>query len=300
MGSLCGKKSQSETVMLIPQENEVKIPVYKSDGDKIFELQEKKFNHLTKILFQDYLYSLVNFSLDNATLEDDYSKITLEYSSNDAFYSESFSKDLFQSFIENKLLKHKILYEESENNERAISIFKTFLLESYVELGKKIAQDIKQKGNESVDENNVIIKGYLIPIGILHCAGPKYVKIRTIFNLFQEEGNLKPNEKFNNFLLALFLTAAYTMIPVRNKLSDYDEIGAIDLNELIKLADTAELKDSLHLVEVTNKLIFGEDLSQTLDYSGFKSKFDDDNKDTSLGYLLSASGVRFMQKKHNV
>ena len=47
MGSLCGKKSQSETVMLIPQENEVKIPVYKSDGDKIFELQEKKFNHLT-------------------------------------------------------------------------------------------------------------------------------------------------------------------------------------------------------------------------------------------------------------
>ena len=148
MGSLCGKKSQSETVMLIPQENEVKIPVYKSDGDKIFELQEKKFNHLTKILFQDYLYSLVNFSLDNATLEDDYSKITLEYSSNDAFYSESFSKDLFQSFIENKLLKHKILYDESENNERGISIFKTFLLESYVELGKKIAQDIKQKGNK--------------------------------------------------------------------------------------------------------------------------------------------------------
>ena len=89
-------------------------------------------------------------------------------------------------------------------------------------------------------------------------------------------------KKFLTVLLALFLTAAYTMIPVRNKLSDYDEIGAIDLNELIKLADTAELKDSLHLVEVTNKLIFGEDLSQTLDYSGFKSKFDDDNKEVQI------------------
>ena len=300
MGSLCGKKAQSEISMIVPQEAEVTIPTYKSDGDKMFELQEKKFNHLTKILFQDYLYSLVNFSLDNATLEDDYSKITLEYSSNDAFYGESFSCDYFQSFIENKLLKHKILYEESENNERGISIFKTFLLESYKGLGKKLAQDIKEKGNGTADENSVIIKGYLIPIGILHCGGPKYIKIRTIFNLFQEGGNLKPSEKFNNFLLALFLTAAYTMIHVRNKLSDYDEIGAIDKSELIKLADTAELKDSQHLVEVTNKLIFGEDLSQTLDYGSFKTKFEDTNKDNSLGYLLNASGVRFMQKKHNV
>ena len=300
MGSLCGKKAQSDVPNLVPQEAEITIPVYKSDGDKIFELQEKKFNQLTKILFQDYLYSLVNFSMDNSTLEDDYSKITLEYSANDAFYDESFSSDLFQSFIENKLFKHKILYEESENNERAMSIFKTFLLESYNALEQKLSQNKKQKGNEAVDENSLIIKGYLIPIAILHCGGPKYVKVRTIFNLFQEGGNLKPSEKFNNFLLALFLTAAYSMIHVRNKLSNYDEIGAIDLKELVKLADTAELKDSLHLVEVTNKLIFGEDLSQTLDYGAFKAKFNIDNKETSLGYLLNASGVRYMQKQHNV
>ena len=300
MGSLCGKKAQSEVSMLIPQEAEITIPSYKSDGDKIFELQEKKFNHLTKILFQDYLYSLVNFSLDNATLEDDYSKINIEYSSNDAFYGESFSSDLFQSFIENKLFKHKILYEENENNERSMSIFKTFLLETYNILGKKLAQDVKEKGNEAPDPSSIIIKGYLIPIGILHCGGPKYVKVRTIFNLFQEGGNLKPNEKFNKFLLALFLTAAYSMIHVRNKLADYDEIGGIDKNELIKLTDTAELKDSQHLVEVTNKLIFGEDLSQTLEYGAFKAKFEDINKETSLGYLLNASGVRFMQKVHNV
>ena len=121
-----------------------------------------------------------------------------------------------------------------------------------------------------------------------------------MFNLFQEGGNLKPSEKFNNFLLALFQTAGYSMIHVRNKLSNYDEIGGTDLKELLKLADSAEIKDSLHLIEITNKLIFGEDLSQTLDYGAFKAKFNNDNKDTSLGYLLNASGVRFMLKQHNV
>jgi hypothetical protein len=284
----------------VDKSEEIEINKYTSKYDNEFSILEKKYNYISNITFRDFAYSLNLFSMDNATLEDDYSKMTLEYSANDAFYNEPFSSDLFQSFIENKLFKHKILYEESENNERAMSIFKTFLLESYNALEQKLSQNNKQKGNEAVDENSLIIKGYLIPIAILHCGGPKYVKVRTIFNLFQEGGNLKPSEKFNNFLLALFLTAAYSMIHVRNKLSNYDEIGAIDLKELVKLADTAELKDSLHLVEVTNKLIFGEDLSQTLDYGAFKAKFNIDNKETSLGYLLNASGVRYMQKQHNV
>ena len=64
--------------------------------------------------------------------------------------------------------------------------------------------------------------------------------------------------------------------------------------------DTSELKDSQHLVEVTNKLIFGEDLSQSLDYDSFKAKFADENKDTSIAFMLTPSGIRFMQYKHNV
>ena len=299
MGKLCSKGVQTDS-MLIPQENEVSIPSYKSDGDKFFESQEKKFNFLNKILFQDYLYSLVNFSRDNATLEDEYNNVTLEYSSNDAFYGEPLSADLFQSFIENKILKHKLLFDEAENKERVTSIFKMITQESYSALGKKLAQDINQKGSETVNEKNVIIKGFLIPFGIFHCCGPNYVKIRTIFNLFQEGGNLKPSEKFNHFLLALFLTAGYTQIHVRNKIQDFEEIGAIEKNDLKKLVDTAELKDSQHLVEVTNQLIFGEDLSQNLDYGSFKAKFANENKETSIGFLLSTPGVRFMQMKHNV
>ena len=300
MGNLCKKTIQTDSIMLIPQENEVSIPTYKSEGDIFFEAQEKKYNYLTKILFQDYLYSLVHFSRENATLEDEYNNVTLDCSSSEAFYGEPLSSDLFQSFVENKLLKHKILFEDSQNNERITSIFKTILQESYNALGKKLAQNINQKGNGEVDEKSVITKGLLIPLGILHCSGPNYSKIRTIFNLFQEGGVLKPSDKLNNFLLALFLTAGYTMVHVRNKLQSYEEVGGIERSALTKLTDTAELKDSQHLVEVTNKLIFGEDLSQSLEYGAFKTKFGDDNKDTSLGFLLKAPGVRYMQAKHNV
>ena len=95
MGKLCSKGAQSSAIIessstapiLIPQEKEIKINSYSSEADKYYECQEKKFNYLTKIKFQDYLYSLVNFSNDNATLEDDYSKANLDISSNDAFFN---------------------------------------------------------------------------------------------------------------------------------------------------------------------------------------------------------------------
>ena len=90
------------------------------------------------------------------------------------------------------------------------------------------------------------------------------------------------------------------MLHVRNKLNDFEEIGAVGKPIIKKLKDTSELKDSQHLVEVTNKLIFGEDLSQSLNYDAFKAKFADENKDTSIAFMLTPSGIRFMQNKHNV
>ena len=307
MGKLCSKETQSISSdieqakpIAIPQEKEITVPSYKSDGDKFFEGQEKKYNYFAKIFFQDYFHSIVNFDRENATLDDKYSEASLEHSSKDNFYDDLISPDMFQSFVENKILKHKLVYQEAENNETATSIFKKIASESYVSLSKKLAQHINAKGSETVDENSVITKGYLVPLGILHCSGPKYVKIRAIFNLFQEGGNIKTSDKLSDFLLALFLIAGYGSIHVRNKLSDFQEIGPIERSDLKKLADSSELKDSQHLVEVTNKLIFGDDLSQSLNYEAFKAKFGGDNKDTSLGFMLSPSGVRYMQLLHNV
>ena len=305
MGKLCSKESQSAesnnlTKPLIPQEKDIKIPPYTSEEDKYYKCQEKKFNYFTKIPCKDYLYSLVNFSNDNATLDDDYTKANLDYSANDAFFTEPFFTDSFQSFIENKILKHKNLYDDAINKERVTHIFKIIAMEGHYALGQKLAQDENNKGNNDADRHSMVTKGSALSFGILFCCGPDYIKIRTIFNLFQEDGNLKHNEKFSYFMLSLFILASYGMLHVRNKLGDCEEVGGIEQKLAYKLKDTCELKDSKHLVEVTNKLMFGEDLSQSLSYDNFKLKFIDENKDTSIGFMLNPSGIRFMQHKHNV
>ena len=47
-------------------------------------------------------------------------------------------------------------------------------------------------------------------------------------------------------------------------------------------------------------MIFGDDLSLSLDYEQFKNKFIDENIETSLAFMLSPSGVRYMLQVHNV
>ena len=86
------------------------------------------------------------------------------------------------------------------------------------------------------------------------------------------------------------------MVNARNKLNKYEEIGSLSKEQFKDLIDTSELKDSQNLLDVTIKLIFGEDTSQELNYSQFKAT----NKETSLAFLLSASGVRYMHTVHNV
>lgn len=299
MGQLCTKKVQI-TETLVPKENEVSIPSYKSKADNYYELQENKYNYFRKILFQDFLYSLVNFSNENATLEDDYNKSNIEYSMNDSFFDEIISSDFFQSFLENKILKHNALYEDAGNNEKITTIFKDEFVELINALGLKLYQNEEQNGNKDANKKEIVKKGQLISFGILYCLGPNYTKIRALFNIFQQDGVFKTSKKFSEFLLALFITASYGMASVRNKLKKYNEIGGIDTEKLKDLLSSSELKDCQHLVNVTNELIFGNDLSKSYTYQDFKMNFSIEEKDKSFGFLLSPSGVRYMLEKHNV
>ena len=299
MGKLCSKETQS-IQNLVQQEKEISLPSYKTDSDKYYDLQEKKYNYFHKMLFQDFLYSLVNFSNENATLEDDYNNANIEYSMKDAFFDQNFPGDYFQSFIENKILKHKALYEDAGNNEKITSIFKECFLAVNSGLALKLAQNAKGKGVENADKNTIIKKGDLIAFGLLYCIGPNFAKTKAIFNLFQENGELKTSDKFSDFLLALFIIPSYGMANARNKLGKYNEIGVLEKDKLKELLDTSELKDCQHLVEVANKLIFGDDLSLSLNYESFKAKFTVDDKKKSLAFLLSPSGVRYMLQEHNV
>ena len=299
MGQLCGKKAQA-TSNLIETEKEITLPSYKSDGDKYYDLQENKYNFLRKINFEDFLYSLVHFSNENATLEDDYQKANINFSMEEPFFCELFSNDIFQSFLENKILKHKAIYAVAGNDEKMTSIFKEGFLAANYGLGVKLAQNAKELGDTNADKNSIIKKGDAIAYGILFCVGANYVKIRALFNLFKKDEILKDSEKLDEFLLSLFIIAGYGMANARNKLSKFDEIGGIEKDKLKELVNTSELKDSQNMVQITKKMLFGQDLSVSLNYQNFKDKFELNDKDNSLAFLLSPSGCRYMQQKNNV
>ena len=299
MGQLCGKKTQS-TSNLIETEKEISLPSYKSDGDKYYEAQENKFNFLRKLNFADYLYSLVHFSSENATLEDNYDKANVNVSMDEPFFCELFSNDIFQSFIENKILKHKAIYELAGTNEKMVSIFKETFLAANNGLGLKLAQSAKEKGDDNADKNSIIKKGDAIAYGLLYCVGANYIKIRALFNLFKKDEQLKPSDKFDEFLLSIFIISSYGMVSARNKLCKFDEFENIEKEKLKELIGTSELKDCQNMVEITKKMIFGQDLSISLSYQNFKDKFEVNDKDNSLAFLLSPSGVRYMIQKNNV
>lgn len=299
MGSLCAKKQQT-TSNLIETENEVTIVSYKSDADKYYDALENKFNYFRKINFADFLYSLVHFTNENATIEDNYEKANVDFSMNDTFFTELFSTDIFQSFLENKILKHKSVYQEAGNNEKVTSIFKETFLAVNGALGLKLAQDAKDKGDENADKNTIIKKGDVLPYGILYCAGANYIKIKALFNIFSENNIIKSSDKFSEFLLSLFIIASFGMVTARNKLQKYDEVGPIEKDKIKEFVNNSELKDCQNMVDVTNDLIFGTDRETGLKYEDFKNLFSEPNKDQSLAYLLSASGARYMLKKNNV
>jgi hypothetical protein len=299
MGKLCSKQTQTVS-NLIETEKEISVPTYKSDADKYYELQENKYNLFRKINFADYFYSLAHFSNENATLEDDYNKANIDYSAQEPFFSELFSNDILQSFIENKIFKHKSIYELAGNNETISGIFKEAFLQANDGLALKLSQNAKEKGDDSADKNTIVKKGNVIGYGLLYCSGANYIKIKALFNLFHEGGEIKPSTRLDEFLLSLFIIPSYGMASARNKLSKYDEIGSIEKETLKELLDSAQLKDCQNLVDVVKKLMFGNNLDRTLNYQAFKDKFELNDRDRSLGFMLSPAGVRYMLKKHNV
>ena len=297
MGVLCCKKAPSP----IPDDNiipekEVVLSSYSSDADKEYSKLETKFNLLRDLSFSDYIFSLSLFSVNNATLQDDYSKKPESYSSTQPFYNEDFSPELLQSFIENKLLKHSNLYTKAGEDEMLATTFKEMLLQLQKNLSTKLKQHNQNRGIPQTD--NLFKKYHAIALGLLYCGGQNVFKIKTLFNLFAENGVLKKSEALENFLLALFLIPSYCMLAVRNKINKTNqEIEEFSKDTMKKLLDASELKDSEHLVGVTNNLLFPTDGKQ-YSYEEFKGLFT--KGESSLGWLISAKGVRSMLEKNNI
>ena len=309
MGILCCKKdgvtsnaiedpsNPNNPKPIVPTEREISIPKYESSHDKTFSKLETTYNLLREISFEDFAYSLSIFSTENATLVDDYAKKPQTYAKADAFFKESLSLELFQSFIENKLYKHPQLYTTAGSNETLASTCKDCLLEIHKNLGKKMKQSDKEKGLPEDPER--VKKCHLLALGLLYCTGSNVAKARIFFNLFKEGDKMTSSEELKDFLLALFLIPAYCLLYVRYKFAKNPDIGEFTKEEMQTVLNTCELKDSMHLVDVTIDTMFKGNESG-IDYETFKTKLQLQEKENGLGYLFSAKGVRKLLEANNV
>lgn len=299
MGSLCSKvcsKSNIQFAQQVDIEFEPQIQNYTSKVDKDFSKLEDKYNLLKDVRINVYMNLLSKFSLENATISENplpTEKVT--YNKNDAFFKVPMPSDEFQSFIENKLFKLTELYTVIGNEETKGSIFQDWFIEMHRSLFKKLQQNDKEKSLP--EDSDRVKKFHLIAFGILYASGKNYEKIRLWFDLFQEEGKLKTSSELLDFLLSLFLISSYCILFARNKIGNkVDEIEPLEKDRMKEILDQCELKDSMNLVGVTEKLIFNNSIELT--YDQFKMKFNKENN--SLGFLISPKGIRNMLEKNNV
>ena len=279
----------------VDKSEEIEINKYTSKYDNEFSILEKKYNYISNITFRDFAYSLNLFSMDNATLQDDYTNKPEEYSKNDSLFKDSITQDYFQSFIENKLFKHPIIINLLSNEEGS-AICKECYIQIYGALEKKLSAADRENSRKKNNQNR-IKKYHILCFGILYGAGLNISKIKLIFDLFKDEnGKLKKSNDFEDFLLGLFLIPAYCILHARTRLGSlYNSIGEFDTNKIKETLENCELKDSMNLTNVTLEKIFGPE-NKELSYEDWKNLF----YRHTIDYILSATGVRANLEIHNV
>lgn len=203
MGAICCPKSQAvfkepliKEESKEPSEPEIQIKSYSSDSDKeLSKVEENEYNYLRLIQFRDFAYLIYKFDLSNATVAEDFSVPAPKYNKKDAFFSAPFGTDLFQSFIENKFLKHPAIYTEAGNNENRTNIFKDIMGFMHKGLQTKIEQHLKSNGTENPTDS--ITKAHVLALGFLYCSSKTNVsKIKFLFDLFADsDGTLKPSKE---------------------------------------------------------------------------------------------------------
>lgn len=295
MGSLCEKHSSSvaiETSPQKPREKDVSLPAYTSAIDKDVELIENNYMFLKQVPFEDYVYSLSKFSMNNATLKDDYTEKIANFSSKDPWFNEEMSEDNFQVFIDNKIVKHPAIYNKLAGDETKCSIFKDIMIKLYKKLNDKI-----KRGNE----NFVFAKEHALIPGLLFCKSDNNTKIKFLFDLFSENSKFVKTSDFSDFQYAIYLAASYVILAIRVDLSgNYNEFVELDNNRIKTLLDACQEKDCKHLVEVIDSKFFTAEGTTEYYLQDFKGLFMKSNKDENFGFILTTKGIRHFLELNNV
>ena len=287
----CSKSGSKKGNNLAPEEKEISFKDYylPNNDESLYEVESNQ-NFLKYISLYEYLNLLDIFTVRNSTLKTELPNKYI-FTSKDAFYQKDVSIEEFQCFIENKIFKLDEINELAVNNEISATIFKEICIEIYRALELKLRQHYDS------NDNVVIKKKNLIPLGLLFCNCNNIEKIKLLFDLFKNENEeFCKSDELDNFMLSDFLTASYCLISARNKIGkNFDTIEELKKDELIKLVNCAELKDNQHLVNVFNQTFFNK---EKLTWLEFKQKFQD--KENGFGWIFSSQGIRRKLEEHNV
>ncbi len=285
----CGSKGGEAFNALAPDEKEIDFKYYKSNNDKFVLKLETNQNVLTFITLIEFINMLENFSPDTATLPFE-EPLKSKFSSNDEFLYKKMSIDEFQSFIENKVMKSKEVYEIIGKEPEVKEISIDGLREVYQSLQKKLDQHYKDK------ETNRIIRRNILAMGLLYCLTNNIGKIKLLFDIFSNDGKtISKSDDLDDFILSMFILSSYSIISARNKVSKSSNVFKPLTNQELKEAiNVSELGDCEKLLEFFNDKFFDK---ESLNYEEFKEKFVDQNN--GFGWIFCPQGIRFMLEQHN-
>ena len=274
-------KIENENTLVTTDEPEIEFPSYSSISDNLLEILKKDNNLFRYITLIEYINLLSYFTLDTATVPFD-GPYKMTFSSQDEFLNAYFYEELFQSFLENTILKNREVGEEEA---------------TFKEMCDEIFKALKLKLKQHYGEDNIkVTKRDLICLGIFFCKGNNINKMKLFFDIFKDERNLFVQSKeLDEYLITSFLISSYCLISALKRLSQNNPtIPEFSLEELKNLLQYAELKDCQNLVNYFNKYFFDNKMHFTWDQ--FKKKFNGKN---SFGWIFSTKGIRQKLQENN-
>ena len=267
-------KVENEQTLLAQTEEEIEFPQYSSLSDNHLECLEKDNNLFRYLSLVEYINLLSYYNLETATIPFE-GPYKIHFSYKDEFLSNVIHEELFQSFIENAILRNREIGEEE-------STFKEMCIELFKSLKLKLRQN-------SGDENKNITKRDLLCLGTLFCKTNNINKIKLFFDIFKNENELfMPSEELNEFLISSFLISSYCLISAKKKLSQTNPtIPETSFEDLKKLVLYSELKDCQNLVKLFNLQFFFN--KNIFTWEEFKQKFIGID---GFGWIFSTKGIR--------
>ncbi len=284
----CGSKGGEAFNALAPDEKEIDFKYYKSINDKYVLKLETNQNVFTFITLIEFINMLENFSPETATLPFE-EPLKSKFSSKDEFLYKNMSIDEFQSFIENKIMKSKDVYEIIGKEQDLKEISLDGMREVYNSLVKKLNQHYKE------NNPNRILRRNILGMGILYCLSSNIGKIKILFDIFSTDDKFTKSEELDDFLLTLFILSSYAIIAARIKVAkSSNKFKPLSNDELREAIGTSELADCENLLQFFNQNFFDK---EDFTYEEFKDKFNDQNN--GFGWIFIPQGIRLMLEKHN-